>query len=389
MRVGLSDAALSMTAMEDGPRGPARITAPSPRIGTAQRRRERVDAGVAELLVWLEDQLATGLARLQPEAYRRFDAMGARLVDAQAPGLAGRVRGLAAVTASGAGWNARLLAELALLHALARAHQRLDDLPEALAETVRSHVGYPVRKVSVAQAPAVSDAWYVIGRRDESDGVLTTRRTWLVGGRTGRPALVLSFATRGERLDDRLVVGTVVLADLHFYPGSLPTRALLGTVHGVLDGAGEAPPAPGTPGTPPPPPAMTVAQARRRWSACLERDPWVRRTALVLSVAPSRSPGGAGRSEGTTSWRDAAGDVLVEAAPRFGGPTGPGAAGRPGVSRPSAGWTQAPDLRWVALAVGGGAPVPLCAEVGDGGLTPLAVWAPSGAITAPTSREPA
>lgn len=97
-----------MTGMDDRPTWSAAPTrsagsaAPSPRPA-ARRRRDRVDAGVAELLIWLEDQLTTGLARLQSQASARFDAMAARLVDAQAPGLAGRVRALAEVTASGPG----------------------------------------------------------------------------------------------------------------------------------------------------------------------------------------------------------------------------------------------------------------------------------------------
>lgn len=369
--------------MRDARSGQA-VDAARPSQRAADRRRERVDAGVAELLIWLEDQVSTGLARLRPEAYRRFDAMGARLVDAQAPGLAARVRALAGVTASGPGWNERLLAELALLHALSRAHQRLADLPDDLAVTVRSHVGYPTRKASVLEGPAVSDAWYVIGRRDEADGVLTTRRTWLIGGRTGCPALVLSFAARGERLDDSLVVGTVVLADLHFYPGSLPLRALVGAVHGVL-GAGGADPSddPRTQGPPPPPPAMTVTQARRRWSACLARDPWVRRTAVVVSVAPVMAPGnpdaGADRSAPEpVRWRDAAGEELVEA---------PRPAGRTDSGRAATGWVEPPEPCWAALAVGGGAPVPLCAELADDGLTPLAVWTSGGAVPAPPARE--
>lgn len=371
-----------MTAMTDRPGGPVRSVARHPRR-TADRRRARVDAGAAELLVWTADQLATGLARLQPEAHRRFDLMGARLVDAQAPGLAGRVRGLAGVTASGPGWNDRLLGELALLYALACAHQRLDGLPEALAATIRAHVGYPVRKASVAQGPAVPDAWSVIGRRDENDGVLTTRRTWLVGQGSGRCALVLAFATRAEHLDDSLALGTVVLADLHFYPGSLPMRALVGDVHGVL-GAGAA----GTesPAPPPPPCGMTVAQARRHWSAWLERDPWVRRTALVLAVAPvppaDSSPEAAGSTASEASyWRDAAGEVLAEDPRTGGGPPLPSATEAP----------ELPDLRWVALAVGGGEPVPLCAEMADGGMTPLAVWTPTGVVPAPSAggRPPA
>ncbi len=379
-------------------------------MGGRPGRRARVNAGIRELLIWLEDQLSTGLARLQPEAYRRFDTMGARLVDAQAPGLATRVRALVGVVASGPGWNDRLLAELAQLYSLARAHQRLDELPESLAATVRTHVGYPVAKASVLAGPAVTDAWYVIGRRDEYDGVLATRRTWLLGGRTSRPALVLSFAARGQRLDDSLQVGTMVLADLHFYPGSLPLRALVGTWHGVLDldepglpdgsGRPEAPRPANTPllangpGPPAPPPAMTLAQVRRRWATCVERDPWVRRCAVVVAVAPAQARAAHGShppndavpndpvpnaaaADAPVVWRDADGDVIPQAVTT-------GAGSWPATMRPRSGVPGTPtavDLRWVALAVGGGDPVPLCAEIDDRGLTPLAVWTPDGALT--------
>lgn len=379
-----------MTGMDDRPARSAAPTrsagsaAPSPRPA-AQRRRDRVDAGVAELLIWLEDQLTTGLARLQSQASTRFDAMAARLVDAQAPGLAGRVRALAEVMASGPGWNDRLLAELAQLYALATAHQQLDLLAAPLAATVRSHIGYPTAKASVLDLPPVSDAWYVIGRHDMAEAVLNTRRTWLVGDHTGRTALVLSFATRAGRLDDTLRVGTTVLADLHFYTASLPLRALIGTWHGVvgesfgesLEQAGPAPPAQRPPAQRPP--AMSIAQARRCWSACLERDPWVRRTAMVLAVAPARGPEASQHGALTTPqlWRDAAGDVFPETGGTSIEPTRtPGAEPHPA------------DLRWVALAIGGSEPVTLCAEVGDHGLTPMAVWGTEGSIaTAPQDRS--
>ena len=374
-----------MTGMDDRPTWSAAPTrsagsaAPSPRPA-ARRRRDRVDAGVAELLIWLEDQLATGLARLQSQAFVRFESMAARLVDAQAPGLAGRVRALAEVTASGPGWNDRLLAELAQLYALATAHQQLDLLDAPLAATVRSHIGYPTAKASVLSLSPVPDAWYVIGRHDTTEGVLSTRRTWLVGGHTGRTALVLSFATRAGRLDDTLRVGTTVLADLHFYTASLPLRALIGTWHGVLgESFGESPEQAGPAPPARRPPAMSIAQARRCWSACLERDPWVGRTAMVLAVAPARGPEPSqhGAAMAPQLWRDAAGDVFPETGGTSIEPT-----------RATGADPHAADLRWVALAIGGGEPVTLCAEVSDRGLTPMAVWGTEGSIaTAPQDRS--
>ena len=70
--------------------------------------------------------------------------MAARLVDAQAPGVAAALRGLAG--AASRGGPGGLLAEYALLHLLIRAHERLDQLPEGLAAVVRTRVGYPVSR---------------------------------------------------------------------------------------------------------------------------------------------------------------------------------------------------------------------------------------------------
>ncbi len=60
--------------------------------------------------------------------YAHFDTMAARMVDAQAPGVAGMLRSIPAEFAS-AGWPSRVLEQLGALHLLIQAHRRLDDLP--------------------------------------------------------------------------------------------------------------------------------------------------------------------------------------------------------------------------------------------------------------------
>src|SRR3954447_1432172 len=52
----------------------------------AAQRAGRVAAGLAELETWLQDQVRTGLATA---GYGHADAVAARMVDAQAPGVAG------------------------------------------------------------------------------------------------------------------------------------------------------------------------------------------------------------------------------------------------------------------------------------------------------------
>ena len=107
------------------------------------------------------------------------------------------------------GWAGRLVEEYALLHLLTVGHHRIDDLPPALADTVRARVGYTVRVEDVVATPGLRDRWDVVGLRDGSDGRLTTRRVHVRGATTGRNAFVLSFAAGSQPLDSSLLPGHV------------------------------------------------------------------------------------------------------------------------------------------------------------------------------------
>ena len=95
----------------------------------AEQREARVATGLAELDRWLCDQVRQGLAASQKAGYGHWDDIAARMVDAQAPGPAERLRALASVPHSGAGWDGRLLEEYALLRLLTVAYRRQAELP--------------------------------------------------------------------------------------------------------------------------------------------------------------------------------------------------------------------------------------------------------------------
>ena len=294
---------------------------------TAERRERRVDDGLAELDQWLRDQVAHGLAQAEKAPYRVWDDAARRLVDAQAGALAGQVRGLAAIPRR-PGWPERLLAEYALLRLLVRAHQRRDALPAGLRDTVRSRVGFTVPQEDVLSGgERVRDAWWVIGSRDTAQESLTTRRVWLRGRRTGRPALVLSFAAPGTSLDASLPVGTEIDAELAFYPGAQPLRALVAERHGAAE--------PGTPA------GTSVRGFLDEHAAALARDPWLDRWPVALAdVRLARAEGG------DLFVVDAAGDALP----------------------------LRPAEPWRLLALSGGGEVTVSGEWGPRGLRPLAAW---------------
>jgi hypothetical protein len=309
----------------------------------AQQRETRVASGLAELDRWLCDQVRQGLAASQQAGYGHWDNIAARMVDAQAPGLAERLRALASVPYSGAGWDGRLLEEYALLHLLAVAYRREGELPPPLRATVRSRIGFSVRRADVlagvlSHGPPVRDHWQVLARRDLEQERIRARRTWLRGRETGRDALLLSFAAAGQSLDDSLTVGTDADADLVFYPGAVPLRAVVvarhdarhDAMHGDSDDASDGGPPDGGP----------VAGLLAGYAAALAADPWLDNWPAVLAVTPARAP--------APAVRDADGDALP--------------------LHPAAG-----DC-WPLFALSGGRPVTLAGEWTPRGLWPLTAW---------------
>jgi hypothetical protein len=290
---------------------------------TALRRAERVAAGMDELDRWLADQIRGGLAGAANLGYAHWDAMAARLVDAQAPGAARLVRNLGDHVRD----PERLLTELGLLRLLAAGFARLDDLPPELAATVRLRVGLPVAGAQVLAGEPVRDRWQVLGVRDEQENDLVVRRVWLRGADTGRAALVLSFAGPGQVFATDLVLGTALDADLCFYPDHL--RVLISRRHAP------AVPLSGVAG------ARPLAASMREYAQALAADPWLERWPMVLAdVVPAR-----------------AGERWCLTAEGDGVPVNP-VAGTP----------------WRLVAAAAGRPVTVAGEWTPAGLRPLSAW---------------
>ncbi|WP_329488052.1 SWIM zinc finger domain-containing protein [Kitasatospora sp. NBC_01246] len=252
---------------------------PAAALRRAEKRHARVAAGAGELRLRLADRVRHGLA--DPSAAGPWEEVAARMVDAQAPGLATRVRELDAVT------GPDLLEEYAMLHLLATAATRIDDLPAPLAATVRARVGYTTDAAEVLAGPTVRDRWYVLGSRTSpldgaADERLTTRRLWLRGAKTGRAALLLAFGRPGRAPDLALPTGHLLEAELAFHPGARPLRAALGTRY---DAPGQGPAAP--------PPGLTPAEAVAAYGDAVADDPWLDAWPAVLTgVVPVLTPDG-------------------------------------------------------------------------------------------------
>ncbi|MFJ8699704.1 hypothetical protein [Streptomyces ardesiacus] len=297
----------------------------------AQRRAERITAGATELEQRLVDLLRGGLAGAGQAGDALWEETAARMVDAQAPGLAARARELGSIPSSGPGWPVRLLEECALLHLLDQGWLRREELPDGLAATVRARVGLQ----ATADGPPVRDDWLVLAQYDTADARLTTRRVWLYGPESDRTVLLLSYGAAGRAPELTLPVGLALDAEVSAYPGGAGRRrAALGRRF--------APPRPARtrPG------GLTTSQAAARYGDALRDDPWLDSVPVTLDrVVPV--PDGDG-------WQlaDADGDTALPLTRTAGSGSG----------------------LWRLVALAGGAPVTVFGECGHRGFTPLTAW---------------
>ena len=189
-------------------------------------RLKRMAAGLDDLERWMCDLIRHGLGQLSGTPAWQEEA-AARMVDAQLPGIAARLRNLQGVTSSGEDWPGVVLAQFGQLQLLIDAFRHLDALsPEEQAD-VRAALGLsPDKDEVLATGERLSDLWLVLGVGYAEENRLWRRRVWLRGQNSGRTALLLDFSHGGKHFEQSFVVGSLTDMTLAFYPGAVPLRAI-------------------------------------------------------------------------------------------------------------------------------------------------------------------
>lgn len=196
-----------------------------------QARQQKVGGGIEELRRWIKDIIRNGLLTIPEKGGAYWENMAKRMIDAQAPGLAARVRGLGEVDFFVEGWQTRFLDRLVRLYMILQGYGRLEELPAPLQEDLKSLVGFPFAQEELNAQEGVRDDWFVLARKTTEEEQLTVERNWLYGWRSKRYALVLQFYVRNQVPGVSLSPGTSMDASLVFYPGAYPLRVLVKEIH--------------------------------------------------------------------------------------------------------------------------------------------------------------
>ena len=311
---------------------PARAASASAPDPAAQARRleqrlARMDAGVEDFRLWLADLARGGLAAARTQPYSYWDTAAARLVDAQLPALAERVREAGSQVHARGEWAAYLLSEVGRWWTITSAWQARETLDEVELAEVRVAVGWGQSSEEVRDSDARPGPWTVLGAVRTDDGRIQQQRTWLAHD-DGEVVAVLDFAGYGQALAVPQLSGARLDVEVSRYPGAAPRRALFrdpptGAVPvTVLRGR------------------TTLAEVHAAAAAGLGCAPWRDRQPAPLADVRLVRDG--------DQWRvsDATGSL------------------------PMADGSSV----WTLLAVSGGAPVDVFGEVEAGAFRPLAVW---------------
>jgi len=246
---------------------------------TAAQRLQRVKDGAEDLQRWLEDMVRSGIASVSGKDAKFWETQAARLVDAQASGLARLVREMAALPSSGAGWQERLLRRVAQLHLLLQAFGRIESLDAAMQEDVRTLVGWTEDHAELKDQPGIKDEWMVLGQRTQIEDRLQVQRCWLRGSNSQRIAMVLTFSYGNQAPFSGLLPGTRFTGELVFFPGSLGQRALVKSRDEHTENVSVLP-------------GGTIAGEMESWSEAIARYPWLERYPFTLTgVTPSHRGG--------------------------------------------------------------------------------------------------
>ena len=240
-------------------------------------RAQRMRVGLQELDRWLADRMRVGLAAGELAEMDTWERLAARLVDAQCGALANRVKRVATKVGQHPHWHEDVLEEMAMLHALAVGAQHTSGLPSALADGVHVATGLTVAKDDVLAGVPTTATWIVAAESRTREDRITVQRTWLA---TAGPApvtwaMLLDFGAFGNEVTSEHVVGTAFDADVHWYPGGINLRAIVGRT--------TTEPAPHRSG----PAATTIEVALQAAGWALAGEPWLERYPVCIAAVPA------------------------------------------------------------------------------------------------------
>ena len=192
-----------------------------------QARQLKVSDGIEELNAWLKDVIRNGIMTVPEKGPAFFENVSRRLIDAQAPGLAGMVRSLGETNFYAEGWPTRFMDQLLRIYLVIEGFRNSTSLSDDLRQDLRTWIGFTQSQDEIKEKQGITDTWLVLGKQSSEVDAITTEKFWLYGTQTNSYALLLQFIVRGQGVQYSLTPGMFIEGELVFFPSTSPLRALI------------------------------------------------------------------------------------------------------------------------------------------------------------------
>ncbi|MCS6930120.1 MAG: hypothetical protein NZM43_11595 [Saprospiraceae bacterium] len=218
---------LSSISVAAGARKPKKASSVAS-VSDAHERTARIERGLKELEVWLEDVLQRGIAASISEDAQFYLAITTRLADASMRNLSRRIRIAGEALARQAEYYESFVVTLAEAALAVQAWKQRHRLTQSQRYDLETFLGFsPSKEFVYLQGEHLQDIWAVLGLVEETlEASLRERRTWLLGAKSGRFALFQEYAFGAENFTLPFPLGKLVQGSVVYYPSAWPLRAL-------------------------------------------------------------------------------------------------------------------------------------------------------------------
>ena len=199
-------------------------TITTPLTKTHDPHLQRIMEGVAELELWLRDMVRHGLATLPDRPKGYWAEIANRMVDAEAPLLAKKLRQMSRIPLKNADWPQHYLRQIGQLFLLTQGFKQWQTLPIKTQSDLKMAVGWLPNPLTHA-GELVEDEWLIMGRTRQLINKQQWQQTWLWGMNSNRPAMIIQTNQPNKPRGRFHPTGNTLNGILHFALSHYPLLA--------------------------------------------------------------------------------------------------------------------------------------------------------------------
>src|SRR6187551_2020868 len=109
----------------------------------------------------------------------------------------------------------------------------MESLSPELQSEMKTWIGFTQSQEEVKAEAGIRDDWFVLAKQSDKEENLNIERNWLYGVQSQRYALILQFFVKGQIPEVNLLPGSWIDAELSYFKGAHPLRALVKQQFGI------------------------------------------------------------------------------------------------------------------------------------------------------------